>query len=165
MVGRSKSLERGYPRIRAFLIAGMLAILCGCGSSKSESEQEMIQDSVRQLAPEGGTGVKRYYYESGELKEEAYWRNQEVSKIVYHGKSARILFVYMPHEKRALDISLNEDGEIAEIFQLANFAKDGYCFSLENGVIRKIQRFKPGGDVCELVVFGTESEGDGVRSE
>ena len=104
------------------------------------------------MAPEGGSGVKRYFYPSGELKEETHWNDYDVVRMVYYEKSGTPLMASVLAERRAIQLTLSDDGYVTEIFQSANFTKDGYCFILEHGMLRRILKFKEGALIRETVL-------------
>ena len=141
-------MARERPSLTILLIVGLLLQFYGCDSPTGES----VKDAIKQLAPEGGSGVKRYYYESGELKEETHWKQYEVVKIVYYLKMGEPFFTCVPNEKRTLQVTLNDNGEITEAFQSIDFIKDGHCLVFENGVVRRVQRLKHGEVISEVVL-------------
>lgn len=104
------------------------------------------------MAPDGGSGIKRYFYASGELKEETHWNDYDVVKIVYYDKSGTALMASVPAEEREIQLTLNDDGSVVEIFQVADFTKDGYSFVLEHGVLQGIREFKDGALIRETVL-------------
>lgn len=137
------------------LVVGMLiAIVLGASvyiKIRGETDDDGVFEALKEVAPDGGVGVKQYHYPSGVVKEEVHWSRYRIIKIIYYSKMGEPIFVCTPDQKRTLQIALDDNGNVSEIAQSVNFAKDGYCFVLDDGVLRKVQLFRDGGAVSEIV--------------
>lgn len=102
------------------------------------SDVESVTIAVKQLAPKGGSGVKKYHYNSGTLKEAAYWQDYNVTKIEYFDASGRRIYTANLSDGGGLLISLNDDGIVTEIYQTKKYVRDGARFLFDNGRLSKI---------------------------
>ncbi len=143
-------MARGYSIIGGLLIVALLMLWSGC------APQNEIRDALKQLAPDGGSGIKRYFYETGELKEEDHWKDYEIVRVVYFGKDGRELFTCVPDHRSVLLITLNENGEITQIYEATDFVKDGRCFVIVDGALQKIQTWQNGKVISEIAVPSTD---------
>jgi antitoxin component YwqK of YwqJK toxin-antitoxin module len=108
-----------------------------------------VATAIKKLAPEGGSGPKRYYYQSGQLKEVAHWKDYEVTRIDYYSLSGKCIYSASMHDGNGLAIALNDEGVITDIWQTKNYIREGAHFVFSDGRLSKILR----------------REGDEIRSE
>ncbi|PHS16447.1 MAG: hypothetical protein COA78_03725 [Blastopirellula sp.] len=125
------------------LLSTILIISCllvfGCQEQQSDTLLE-VREAMKEFAPPGGSGVKSFNYESGELKVQNVWSNYSIQKIIYYDRSGATIYESkLDDDRQALLITLNEDGKIEEIIQTKELLKHGACFVFENGALVKIQ--------------------------
>lgn len=101
-------------------------------------ERSEVRNAMRKLAPDGGSGIKEYFYPTGQLKEKAHWSNFEVTCLEYYDKSGDLLFVSHLQNGQGITITVSDDGEITEIIPVTDFAKDFTSFILKDGRLAKI---------------------------
>jgi hypothetical protein len=136
--------------IAFFVAVSIAAILLVYRKGENSEDAQAVAEAIRQLAPEGGTGTKSYLYESGALKEVAHWQNFGVAKIDYYQPSGRHIYTAVLENGGGLLISLDENGEITEIYQTKNYVYDGARFTLRNGAVSRIVRIESDEVVSEV---------------
>jgi len=124
---------------RTFLLA--FTLFLGCGSS--------VEQSVRALAPQGGTGMKCYRYATGEKMIDQEWQSFRIVRSTYYLKSGRELFDSKHDGSGYIALKLNEDESVIEISECRNFQKDGLSFEFTDNRLSKICRFRSGALVTE----------------
>jgi hypothetical protein len=99
-----------------------------------------ITEAIRQLAPDGGSGLKNYYYSSGALKQQDHWENYNVVQTDYYHPTGRLLYTAHLQDGGGLLMSLNENGTITEIFETKHYVIEGARFIFNNGCLSRIVR-------------------------
>ena len=139
----------------AYSIATVIILLpsmSGCEYPTDSPDRKQLRRAIKQLAPEGGSGVKRYHYTTGKLKEAVFWDGYEIGKIEYYDRNGRRLYTAIPNGRYSLVMSLDDDGRITEICQTKDFIKDGHCFVFEDESLTKIEILDYGGVVGEVLI-------------
>ena len=100
IVTRGRFLRSFYPLINVELQQ------VACPNGKSHR-----REAIKQIAPQGGSGVKRYVYSSGGVREQVFWSKYEVDKIEYYDRNGVLLYRALPKGRHALLMSVGDDGK------------------------------------------------------
>ena len=123
----------------AYLIAMSVISLVGCREPRTDVER-----ALRDLAPQGGTGEKAYFYQTGELKERVQWASyQLVSRDVFD-KSGTLVHSQVFDDRISLAVELDETGAIELIAETQNHDFHGTVIRLENECVTRTERWSNG---------------------
>lgn len=107
----------------------VLVFLMSLGATGCQSD---IERAMREIAPPGGTGVKQYTYESGELKLEQHWSRYRITRSRFFRKSGETIADIPRKEGPSIWLELDEDGALMKISQIEDYEKKGLTVEFEN---------------------------------
>lgn len=80
------------------------------GMTPVDPAAETAATAMEQIAPPGGTGVKKYFYPSGALKQVDHWENYKVKRIDYYDLAGRRIYGGNQVDGKGLVIFVNDNG-------------------------------------------------------
>ena len=148
-------MQRVSPQTLHALLILLILTGTGCAKPAPPTEGKLVLESLRQIAPEGGSGVKAYNYDTGGLREKVFWDRFHVTKIEYYTREQVLLYTALVNDPQPLLLSLDDAGLIQEVFQVKDFIKHGYCFVFCEGRLKTVQGFSHGNMISEVSVSDT----------
>jgi hypothetical protein len=80
------------------------------GMTPVDPAAETAATAMEQIAPPGGTGVKKHFYPSGALKQVDHWEDYEVKRIDYYDLAGRRIYGGKQINGKGLVIFVNDNG-------------------------------------------------------
>jgi len=120
--------------------------------------------AIKKLAPLGGDGTKKYFYDSGELKEVVHWKDYSVQSIEYYALDGTKIYTSRVRNGRSLNITLTASGKISEVYETRNYVREGAQLFLKDGQLVRVFIVESDEIVSSFELSGKRA-GKGVRNE